>query len=154
MTNAIWFDRPPEKLNMMSSGDTLVQHLGIEILESGQDYLRGRMPVDKRTHQPFGLLHGGASVVLAESLASIGSAAVIDLRKNLCVGLEINANHLRGVKSGWVTGTARPIHIGRTTHVWDIRIVDEADKPVCVSRCTIAIIDNPARAAKPNEAIA
>ena len=154
MTNAIWFDQPPEKLSMMSSGDTLVQHLGIEILESGQDYLRGRMPVDKRTHQPFGLLHGGASVVLAESLASIGSAAVIDLRKNLCVGLEINANHLRGVKSGWVTGTARPIHIGRTTHVWDIRIVDEADKPVCVSRCTIAIIDNPARAAKPNEAIA
>ena len=154
MTKAIWFAEPPEKLSVISSGDTLVHHLGIEFLESGPDYLQGRMPVDKRTHQPFGLLHGGASVVLAETLASIGSAAVVDLRKNLCVGLEINANHLRGVKSGWVTGTARPLHLGRTTHVWDIRIVDEADKLVCVSRCTIAIIDNPARAAKPKEAIA
>ncbi len=152
MSKPIWFNEPPERLTSMSSGDTLVSHLGIEIMESGPDFLQGRMPVDKRTHQPFGLLHGGASVVLAETLASIGSAAVIDLRKNLCVGIEINANHLRGVKSGWVTGTARPLHLGRTTHVWDIRIVDEADKPVCISRCTIAIIDNPARDAPARKA--
>ena len=152
MTKPIWFDAPPEKLTTMSPRDTLVSHLGIELLESGPDFVRGRMPVDQRTHQPFGLLHGGASVVLAETLASIGSAAVIDLGRHLCVGLEINANHLRGVKSGWVIGTARPIHLGRTTHVWDIRIVDEADKPVCVSRCTVAIIDNPNRAAAQSKA--
>jgi 1,4-dihydroxy-2-naphthoyl-CoA hydrolase len=152
MTKPIWFGEPPERLKSTSSKDTLLTHLGIEMLESGPDFVRGRMPVDARTHQPFGLLHGGASVVLAESLASIGSAAIIDLGKNLCVGLEINANHLRGVKSGWVTGTARPLHLGRTTHVWDIRIVDEADKLVCVSRCTVAIIDNPARADTPSEA--
>ena len=152
MTRTIWFDVPPTELRGFSTGEGLVQHLGIELFEAGPDYLKGRMPVDKRTHQPFGLLHGGASVVLAETLASIASAAVVDLRKNLCVGLEINANHLRGIASGWVIGTARPIHLGRTTHVWDIRILDEADKPICISRCTMAIIDNPtSRAAKPIE---
>ena len=127
----------------------LVSHLGIELIEDGDDWVRGRMPVDARTRQPFGLLHGGASVVLAETLASMASVATLDLRLKLAVGLEINANHLRSVREGWVIGTARPIHIGRTTHVWDIRIVDEADKPVCISRCTVAIIDNPAAQSPP-----
>ena len=121
----------------------LVKHLGIELIDIGDDWLSGRMPVDERTRQPFGLLHGGASVVLAETLASYAAFACVDREKKACVGLEINANHLRGVRSGWVVGTARPIHLGRTTHVWDIRVCDESDKPVCVSRCTLAIIDRP-----------
>jgi 1,4-dihydroxy-2-naphthoyl-CoA hydrolase len=99
------------------------------------------MPVDDRTRQPFGLLHGGASVALAESLGSIGAALVIDPDKFLCVGQEINANHIRGVKEGFVIGTARPVHLGRRSHVWEIRIVDEQDKLVCISRLTVAIID-------------
>ena len=97
----------------------------------------------KRTHQPFGLLHGGASVALAETLASIGSAAAIDLAAKAAVGLEINANHLRAVSAGWVIGRASVLHLGRTTHVWDIRIADEAGRPVCVSRCTVAIVARP-----------
>jgi 1,4-dihydroxy-2-naphthoyl-CoA hydrolase len=98
------------------------------------------MPVDNRTHQPYGLLHGGASCVLAETLGSVASALVIDQAKFICVGLEINANHVRGVRQGYVTGTATPIHIGATTHVWDIRIHDEREKLVCISRLTVAIL--------------
>lgn len=150
MTKPIWFKVPPTELPAMMTG--LVPHLGIELTECGADFLKGRMPVDERTRQPFGLLHGGASVVLAETLASVGSAATIDLTRKICVGLEINANHLRGVKSGWVTGVARPVHLGRTTHVWDIRIVDETERLVCISRCTVAIVDRPpdnAKAADP-----
>ena len=154
MTKPIWFGVSPMDLVGFSTEGGLVQHLGIELIEAGPDYLKGRMPVDQRTRQPFGLLHGGASVALAETLASIGCIAIIDLRVKLCVGLEINANHLRGVSNGWVIGTARPIHLGRTTHVWDIRINDEADKPICISRCTMAIIDNPAiKAAKSEGAV-
>lgn len=137
----IWFGDPSALFGSEPTG--LVRHIGIEIVEIGADFLRGRMPVDERTRQPFGLLHGGASVVLAETLASIASAAAIDLRTKRCVGLEINANHLRGVTSGWVVGTARPVHLGRTTHVWDIRIEDEGGKPICISRCTVAVIDAP-----------
>ena len=143
MSKPIWFKAKPTDMAPIGVPG-LVARLGIELVESGPDWLRGRMPVDERTRQPFGLLHGGASVVLAESLASFASAAAIDLRQKLPVGLEINANHLRGVREGWVIGTARIVHLGRTTHVWDIRIVDEADRPVCISRCTVAIIDNPA----------
>ena len=147
---AIWF--APLSLDTEEFGSRgLVQHLGIELTAVGDDWLEGRMPVDERTHQPFGLLHGGASVVLAETLASHAAYACVDPATEACVGLEINANHLRGVRSGWVTGTARPIHLGRTTHVWDVRILDEAGKAVCVSRCTVAVIDRPADAggAKP-----
>src|SRR5437899_10211336 len=104
----------------------MVDHLGIEITEYGDDFLRARMPVDHRTHQPMGLLHGGASVALAESLGSIGAQLCVDPARYAVVGLEINANHIRGVTSGWVTGTARPLHRGRTTHVWEIRIEEEA----------------------------
>lgn len=121
--------------------DSIVKHLGIEFTEAGEGYLLARMPVDGRTHQPFGILHGGASVVLAESLGSTASWMLLDDPANQkAVGLEINANHLRPVREGWVYGRCTPIHTGRTTHVWDVRITDEGGKLVCVSRLTVAII--------------
>jgi len=133
-----------DALNALSAGN-LVGHLGIVITEAGEDWLRGTMPVEPRTHQPFGLLHGGASVVLAESLGSLaGGLSVIDPERFGVVGLEINANHIRGERSGMVTGTARAVHIGRTTQVWDIRIENARGKPVCVSRLTLAVVPKPA----------
>ena len=122
------------------SGDTLAQALGITITELGDDYVRGTMPVDARTHQPFGLLHGGASVALAETLGSIGGMLTLDPTQEVAVGLDINANHVRGVKSGVVTGTARALHIGRGTQVWEIRIEDERQKLVCIARLTLAVV--------------
>jgi len=123
------------------SKNTLSDHLGIEFLEKGDNYLIARMPVDHRTKQPFGLLHGGASVALAETLGSIASVLCLDDPANQkAVGLEINANHLRSVTEGWVYGKVTPIHIGRRTHIWDIRITNEEEKPVCVSRLTVAIV--------------
>lgn len=129
---------------------TLVSHLGIEITYVGMDGLRGTMPVDERTHQPFGLLHGGASVVLAETLASFGSFLHFDAEKEMGVGLEINANHLRSVTSGKVYGEAKPIHVGRKTQVWAIEIKTDDGKLVCVSRCTIAVVPLPKSWAKPS----
>ena len=123
------------------SNNTLMQALGIEFTELGPGYLRATMPVDARTHQPYGLLHGGASVALAETLGS--SAGALMAGDNAVVGLEINANHLRAVRSGLVTGTARPVHIGRSTQVWEIRIEDDAAKPVCISRITLAVLPQP-----------
>ncbi|NEM97551.1 PaaI family thioesterase [Pontibacter burrus] len=123
------------------SKNTLVEHLGIEITEVGEGYLVGKMPVDFRTHQPMGLLHGGASVVLSETLASIGAALQVDLTKKACVGLEINANHIRGVKEGWVYGKATVLHNGRSTQVWETKITNEAGDLVCISRMTVAVID-------------
>jgi 1,4-dihydroxy-2-naphthoyl-CoA hydrolase len=120
--------------------NTMADHLGIEFTEVGEDFLKGRMPVDDRTRQPYGLLHGGASVALAETLGSVGAAMVVDHHRFNAVGLEINANHVRGVREGYVTGVARPLHIGKTTQVWEIRITDERDKLTCVSRITVAII--------------
>ena len=121
--------------------NTIGDHLGIEYLEIGADYLTARMPVDHRTHQPFGILHGGASVVLAETLGSLSSFLLLpDTAKQQAVGLDINANHIRAVKSGWVYGKSAPIHIGRTTHVWEIKITNEEGKLVCISRLTMAII--------------
>ena len=114
--------------------------LGMEFTEIGPDYLRMMMPVDHRTIQPYGLLHGGASAALAETVGSIGSALIIDPEKQICVGMEINANHIRGVKSGYVHALARPLHIGGTSHVWDIRIMDDEHKLVCVSRLTVAVL--------------
>ncbi|HNP23771.1 MAG TPA: hotdog fold thioesterase [Panacibacter sp.] len=119
---------------------TMGEHLGMRYIEIGDDYLKATMPVDHRTRQPYGLLHGGASAALAETLGSVASALVIDPRKFMCVGIEINANHVRGVKEGIVTGTCTPIHIGASTHVWDIRIHDERNKLVCISRLTVAIL--------------
>ena len=129
-----------DALNARSAG-TLMETLGIVFTELGDGYLRATMPVDARTHQPYGLLHGGASVALAETLGS--SAGMMMAGGNAVVGLEINANHLRAVRSGIVTGTARPIHIGRSTQVWEIRIEDQAGKPVCISRITLAVLPQP-----------
>lgn len=121
--------------------NTIANHLGIEYTEVGDDYIVARMPVDHRTRQPFGLLHGGASVVLAETLGSVASYLLLpDPTKQQAVGLDINANHIRGVKSGWVYGKVTPIHVGRSTHVWEIKITNEDGKLVCISRLTIAII--------------
>jgi 1,4-dihydroxy-2-naphthoyl-CoA hydrolase len=140
--SAIWLHRLSiEELNRPSP--TMLSHLGIEFLDIGDDYVKARMPVDHRTHQPFGLLHGGASVALAETLGSYGAYLCINPKTHSAVGLDINANHLRGVKSGWVIGVAKPIHRGKTTHVWEIRISDEADKLVCITRLTMAILENP-----------
>ena len=116
------------------------EYIGIELTGIGDNYLKARMPVDNRTRQPYGLLHGGASAALAETLGSVASALVIDQSQYDCVGLEINANHIRGVRQGYVFGTAIPLHIGRSTHVWDIKIYDDGEKLVCVSRLTVAII--------------
>lgn len=141
---AIWFY---ENINLSDFAhlgkNTLGEQLGMEFTEIGEDYIKGTMPVDHRTKQPYGLLHGGASVALAETLGSIGSALVVDQSKFNCVGLEINANHLRSVRDGFVTAIARPVHIGATTHVWDIRITDQRDKLVCISRLTVAVIKKP-----------
>ena len=121
------------------SANTAVSHLGIEFLEVGDDFISARVPVDPRTHQPYGLLHGGVSVVLAETLGSCGAAYAAPEGWR-AVGLDINANHLRGVTSGWVTGTARPVHIGRTTQVWQIDLRNEAGQMTCVSRITMAML--------------
>jgi 1,4-dihydroxy-2-naphthoyl-CoA hydrolase len=115
--------------------------LGIRFLEVGEDYLRASMPVEARTHQPFGLLHGGASVALAETVGSVASMLYVDPERSLCVGQEINANHLRGVSSGTVTATVRPFHLGSRSHVWHIEIRDEQARLVCVSRLTVAVVD-------------
>lgn len=123
------------------SKNTLVEHLGIEYLEIGDDYLKAKMPVDHRTTQPAGILHGGASVALAETLGSIAAGLCVDREMKTIVGLEINANHIRPVTDGWVTGVTKPIHVGNTTQVWEIKIYNEQDKLVCVSRLTVANID-------------
>ncbi len=119
--------------------DTAVQWLGMEFLEVGDDFIRGRMPVDKRTRQPFGLMHGGVSVVLAETLGSSGANYAVPAGHR-CVGLDINANHLKGATSGWVTGITRPVHIGRSTQVWHIDMHDDAGELTCVSRITMAVL--------------
>jgi uncharacterized protein (TIGR00369 family) len=121
------------------SANTAVSHLGIEITEIGDDFIVGRVPVDARTVQPFGLLHGGVSVVLAETLGSLG-AFYASPEGHTAVGLDINANHLRAARSGWVTATAKPVHIGRTTHVWQIDMVNDEGQPTCTSRITMAIL--------------
>jgi 1,4-dihydroxy-2-naphthoyl-CoA hydrolase len=137
----IWFRDNPALEDLKSIAiNTMSSNLGIEFIELGPDYLTATMPVDERTRQPYGLLHGGASCVLAETLGSIASALIIDQERFICVGLEINANHIRSVKQGIVTGTAKPLHTGSLTHVWDIRIKDEQQKLVCISRLTVAIL--------------
>lgn len=121
--------------------NSMVEHLGIEFTEIGENYLKAKMPVDHRTKQPHGLLHGGASVALAETLGSVAAYGCIDTTKKICVGLEINANHVKGVKEGYVIGTASPLHIGGKTHVWEIKITNEKQELVCISRITMAILD-------------
>ena len=127
-----------ERLNAPSP--TINSLLDIRIEAAGDDWLSASMPVDERTHQPYGILHGGASVVLAETVGSIASYQCIDTSRYYCVGLDINANHLRAVRSGRVTAVAKAVHLGRTTHVWDIRLHDDAGNQTCISRLTMAIV--------------
>jgi len=122
------------------SANTMAQFLNIQFTEITENYLKATMPVSAKTHQPNGLLHGGASAALAETVGSVASWLTIDREKQICVGIEINCNHLRAKKDGIVTATAEPLHIGATTHVWDIKIRDEKEKLVCVSRLTVAIL--------------
>lgn len=124
-----------------SMNNTMMSHLGIEFTDIGEDFLSGKMPVDDRTRQPFGILHGGASAVLIESLGSVASTLCIDVSKQVPVGVEINANHLRSVMNGFVHGTAKALHLGRRTHVWDVTLTDDAGKRVCVGRLTVMIVD-------------
>ena len=128
-----------EELNKMSK-NTILEVLDIRITGISEDYLEATMPVDHRTHQVYGILHGGASAVLAETIGSIGAMLVVDRTKYYCVGLDINANHIKAVKSGIVKGTARPIHTGRSTQVWHIEIKNEAGELVCISRLTMAVV--------------
>lgn len=128
-----------DRLTLVGSG-SMSAHLGIEFVDCGPDWLSARMPVDHRTHQPFGRLHGGASVALAETVGSMAGALVLDSSRFVCVGMEINANHVRPVRDGWVVATARPEVLGRSTHVWSIRIEDGQGKLVCISRLTLAVI--------------
>lgn len=138
----IWFRKDLQLSGLKSfSHKNMGEYLGIEWTEIGADFLKARMPVDDRTRQPYGILHGGASCALAETLGSVASALVIDDSKFICVGLEINANHLRSIKEGFVIGTTKPIHLGRSTHVWDIRIEDDQQRLICVSRLTVAILE-------------
>jgi 1,4-dihydroxy-2-naphthoyl-CoA hydrolase len=129
-----------EALNRLSK-NTMAESIGIEFTIIGSDFLEARMPVDARTHQPFGLLHGGASVALAETLGSVAATCCVDQSRQFCVGLEINANHIRAVRQGFVRGIARPVHVGKKTQVWEIRIVDDRDELVCISRITLAVLD-------------
>ena len=132
-------DSSVERLNELSRG-TAMEPLGIVFTEIGHDFVRGTMPVDERTRQPYGLLHGGASVLLAETLGSSAGNLCVPEGK-VCVGIEINANHVRAARSGVVTGTARPVHVGGRTQVWEIRIEDEAGELVCISRLTLAVVN-------------
>jgi 1,4-dihydroxy-2-naphthoyl-CoA hydrolase len=139
----IWF-RPYTLEQVRAYIVNMPLHLGIEFTAIGDDFLRGRMPVTERTRQPFGILHGGASVALAETLGSVAAGLVVDPDKYRVVGQEINANHVRAVTEGFVIGTTRPLHLGKRSHVWEIRIADEQDRLVCISRITMFVIERPA----------
>ena len=140
---SIW--RTPTSVEQLQahSRNTLAETIGIRVTEVGPDFVRATMPVTPRTHQPMGVLHGGASVALAETVGSVAATLCVDQALYVCLGQEINANHLRPVSSGTVTATARPYHIGKRSHVWSIEIRDEEEKLVCVSRLTIAVVDRP-----------
>lgn len=138
---SIWFNKEISIEKIVSvEKNSMGEFLGIEWIEIGDDFIKAKMPVDDRTRQPYGLLHGGASCVLAESIGSIASALVVDADKFACVGLEINANHVKSAMDGFVTGIAKPLHLGGNTHVWDIRIYNDTQQLVCVSRLTVAVI--------------
>ena len=137
----IWYNKELTIEDFKSFGKgTMAEYIGIEWVEAGEDFLKAKMPVDHRTNQPYGLLHGGASCTLAETIGSVASAMVVDHSKFVCVGLEINANHVRSARQGFVTGVASALHLGANTHVWDVKIYDELEKLVCISRLTVAVI--------------
>ena len=138
---SIWFNKSISLNDIKNFGkETMANYLDMQWIEIGEDFLKLSMPVNEKTKQPYGILHGGASCALAETIGSVASALVIDREKFICVGLEINANHVRSVKDGLVTGHCTPLHIGKFTHVWDIKIYDEKEKLICVSRLTVAIL--------------
>ncbi len=139
-SNCIWFNKNITIADLFSDLPTMGTHLGMKWVEIGNDYLKMSMPIDERTKQPYGLLHGGASCALAETVGSVASALVIDPNKFICVGLEINANHVRAVRDGIVIATATRLHLGASTHIWDIKIHDQNSKLVCVSRLTVSIL--------------
>ena len=139
---AIWTVRDVLATTTQSNAGLLVEYLGIEFVAAGDDWLEARIPVVTHNKQPAGLLHGGASVVLAETLASVACYCTLDHTRQSCVGLEINANHLRGARVGYVTGRATALHRGRSTHVWEIRLRDDDGRPTCIARCTMAILSN------------
>lgn len=139
---SIWFNKSIKLADLTPfETETMAEHLGMEWTELGDDYIKIKMPVDHRTKQPYGLLHGGASCALAETVGSLAAHLVIDPNKFICVGLEINANHIRSARHGYVIGIAKPLHLGATTHVWDIKIYDEGDKLICISRLTMAVLN-------------
>ncbi|MGH8138523.1 MAG: hotdog fold thioesterase [Steroidobacteraceae bacterium] len=140
---SIW--RTPASVEQLqaTARNTLVEHVGIRVTEVGPDFVRATMPVNSHTHQPMGVLHGGASVALAETVGSLAANMCVDPEVHICLGQEINANHLRPVSSGIVTATARPYHIGGRSQVWHIEIRDQKDKLVCVSRLTMAVVERP-----------
>lgn len=141
---AIWFNKTLSMQNIRPlDPGTLAEYLGMEWVAVGDDFIKIKMPVDKRTVQPYGVLHGGASCALAETVGSFASHFIIDPDKFICVGLEINANHVRSARDGYVTATCTPLHIGASTHVWDIKIHDEKEKLICISRLTVAILKKP-----------
>ncbi|MGE5223054.1 MAG: hotdog fold thioesterase [Omnitrophica WOR_2 bacterium] len=136
----IWYKEiDVEQVNLYSK-KSMVEAIGIDFIEIGDNFIRARMPVDQRTIQPAGILHGGASVALAETLGSVAANLCVDDTKHVCVGLEINANHIRSMRSGWVFGIATPVHLGSTTQIWDIRITNQQDQLVCISRLTMAVL--------------
>ncbi len=138
---SIWFNKALSISQVKDfEKDTMANLLGVEWIELGDDFIKMSIPVDERTKQPYGILHGGASCVLAETAGSLASALVIDMDKFYCVGLEINANHIKSAKEGIVTATCRPLHLGKSTHVWDIKMYDDQQKLTCVSRLTVAIL--------------
>ena len=142
---SIWKTKPELDILNGWRGKGASDAMGIEMIEVGDDFLKAKMPVDDRTRQPFGILHGGASCVLAETLGSVAGSLCIELGKQIIVGLEINANHVRPAKDGFVYGVAKPIHLGNTTQIWEIKITNEQDKLVCISRLTLAVKDMPAK---------
>ena len=138
---SIWFNKSITLEDIKDFGkETMASHLDMKWVEVGDDFLKLCMPVNEKTRQPYGILHGGASCALAETIGSFASALVIDTEKNICVGLEINANHIRSAKDGIVTAHCIPLHLGKSTHVWDIKIYDKSQKLICVSRLTVAIL--------------
>lgn len=141
MIMPIWFNKSLSLESLLPiTPQTMAGYLGMEWVSVGEDFLKMKMPVDERTRQPYGILHGGASCALAETIGSIASHFVIDPDKWYCVGLDINANHVRSARQGFVTATCAPLHLGSTTHVWDIRIHDEEGKLTCISRLTVVIL--------------
>ena len=141
--NPIWFNKNLTLADLHITDNTMGTHLGMKWVEVGDDSLKMSMPVNERTKQPYGLLHGGASCALAETIGSVASYYVLDPLKSICVGLEINANHIRSAKQGVVTATATRLHLGSSTHIWDIKIYDGHIKLICVSRLTVAILRKP-----------